>query len=194
MQEQNTPQRIAAAALKHFLSQGIKKTSMEEIAAEAGLTRMTVYRSYPDKQALTAAAFECINQVLDDVLADLQNARLGGVSSVLESLSAGMSSLPQGDLPSRLDELHKVYPNVWEAYHNRRKELIGSIFKILFSQARQSGRLREGLNQEVIQAYFMSAVVDVLQNPALISSELSAAELLETVKNIFLFGILKEEN
>jgi TetR/AcrR family transcriptional regulator, mexJK operon transcriptional repressor len=49
---------IAQAALELFLQQGYAATSMDSVAALAGVTKQTVYRYYPSKGELFTAAME----------------------------------------------------------------------------------------------------------------------------------------
>jgi TetR/AcrR family transcriptional repressor of uid operon len=42
--------RVAAAALDEFAAHGIRRTSMEDIARRAGVSRMTVFRRFASKQ------------------------------------------------------------------------------------------------------------------------------------------------
>ena len=51
---------IVQAALDLFLQQGYAATSMDSVADLAGVTKQTVYRYYPSKDALFAAAMEKI--------------------------------------------------------------------------------------------------------------------------------------
>ena len=44
--------RVAAAALDEFAEHGIRRTSMEDIARRAGVSRMTVFRRFASKQRL----------------------------------------------------------------------------------------------------------------------------------------------
>ena len=46
-------------------------------------------------------------------------------------------------------------------------------------------------NQDVLRAVFWSAVIGLIENPALISSNVSLAEVLNTVQQVFRYGILK---
>ena len=52
---------VVAAARTLFLRQGYGGTTMEQIAAEAGLTKRTLYNNYGDKQAL-------FTQIVSDVI------------------------------------------------------------------------------------------------------------------------------
>jgi TetR/AcrR family transcriptional regulator, repressor for uid operon len=44
--------RVAAAALDEFAEHGIRRTSMEDVAHRAGVSRMTVFRRFASKQRL----------------------------------------------------------------------------------------------------------------------------------------------
>ncbi len=44
--------RVAAAALDEFAEHGIRRTSMEDVARSAGVSRMTVFRRFASKQRL----------------------------------------------------------------------------------------------------------------------------------------------
>jgi AcrR family transcriptional regulator len=47
-----TAERIVAAALAQFEESGIRRSSVEEIARRAGVSRITVYRRFPQKERL----------------------------------------------------------------------------------------------------------------------------------------------
>src|SRR4029077_20683382 len=44
--------RVAAAALAEFAEHGIRRTSMEDVARRADVSRMTVFRRFENKQGL----------------------------------------------------------------------------------------------------------------------------------------------
>lgn len=53
--ELTTAQRIADAARDLFVRHGVRATTVDQIAAAAGCSRMTVYRHYPGKRTLLRA-------------------------------------------------------------------------------------------------------------------------------------------
>lgn len=188
----DAPARLVAAALQLFLVQGIKKTSMDEVAAQAGLTRITAYRYFADRQDLVRAAFWQIVAALEQTLAEIEAAGEGSIEAHLATLVERLSGLGRGDLPSRLEELARLYPDLHAEFHQARRAAIQGIFEHLFSAAERQGRLRPGLNRAVVQAYFSTAVVNVLADPQLVASGLAPAEIFATVQAIFLHGILSE--
>ncbi len=52
-----TDQRIADAVVAELLATPLRKLSVEDVAQRAGVTRMTVYRRFGDRQALIDATF-----------------------------------------------------------------------------------------------------------------------------------------
>lgn len=80
------PQRILAAAEECFARYGFQKTSMEDIAREAGLSRRSVYRHFPDKSALfNEVATGRTRIFLDEILRS--TAELSGLSAQIEEVA-----------------------------------------------------------------------------------------------------------
>ncbi len=185
-------ERIILAALQLFLKQGIKKTAVSEVAKQAGVTRVTAYRYFGDKRSLVYAAFMRLVAVFQQAQAAIAEDRGEEFNSYLDVIGRGLAALPQGDLPTRLDELKRLYPDIAAEFHETRLRVVKNIFDRLFSVGRAKGLLQEGLNQEIVEVVFLEAATNALENPRLIAQNLSHTEIYNTVKKIFLYGILKE--
>ncbi len=76
---QRTEQRLLDAAADLFLRYGVAKTSMDEIARAAGVSKATLYRYWPSKDALFETLFfRELRAVNDEFLARLETDPLGG--------------------------------------------------------------------------------------------------------------------
>jgi AcrR family transcriptional regulator len=184
--------KILSAALNLLLQQGIKKTTLGEVAYQAGVTRVTVYRYFADKRTLVHDSLMTIPAALTKLDSVMTGEGHHDVDSDLARLADAFASFPSGDLPSLLDETRRLYPDIWKEFHCRRTAAIQAIFDLLFANLTSAGKLRPGLNRAIVQAFFMSSVVKVLDDPSLVSMGLSASEVFDTVKTIFLHGVLKE--
>ena len=67
---------ILGAAKRLFTTQGFDGTSMDAIAAAAGVSKLTVYSHYQDKERLFTAAVECVCQ--EQMPPEIFNADLKG--------------------------------------------------------------------------------------------------------------------
>src|SRR5690606_40902510 len=69
---------ILEAAKRMFTLHGYERTSMDLIASEAGVSKLTVYSHFGDKDALFAAAVKshCETQLPDALFEDRKSTRL----------------------------------------------------------------------------------------------------------------------
>lgn len=89
--------QILDAAFEKFLAYGVAKTSMADIAREAGVSRPALYLHYANKEAIFSA---CIERILDSATtAALQS--LQGPGSIAERLD-GYLQRSIGDLTEKL--------------------------------------------------------------------------------------------
>ncbi|MDA8092901.1 MAG: TetR/AcrR family transcriptional regulator [Betaproteobacteria bacterium] len=65
--------RVLEAASGQFMRQGFDKTSMDAVAQASGVSKVTIYRYFPTKEALFEA---CIGSRTDTVFSDLSPAEL----------------------------------------------------------------------------------------------------------------------
>jgi AcrR family transcriptional regulator len=55
--DEKTKEKIIHSVYTLMMERGISKTSLNEVAFHAGVSRVTVYRYFKDKEALVRAAF-----------------------------------------------------------------------------------------------------------------------------------------
>ncbi len=87
---------ILAAAEQLYLRYGIRRTSMDDVAREAGIAKGTIYLYYDSKETLNAAVVE---KVCADILADGRRA-LGEPGTLVQRLVAFLDAWK--GKPSRL--------------------------------------------------------------------------------------------
>lgn len=187
--EEDTKSKIILAALELFSEQGIKKTTIEEIARHAGLTRVTVYRYFADKQQLVHEVFLRVEQVFQNGLAELEQNSESNWENVLAQIGEGLTLLPMGDVFAQFNEIKWLYPDVYHSIQEVRETTLTGIFEHLLDQ----DLLRPGLSRPVVQAIFWELIINCFDNPRFASLSLSNAELYHVVTNIFLHGIFKNQ-
>ena len=70
--------------------------------------------------------------------------------------------------------------------------LIATLFRQVLIAAKREGALRSDLNMHVVRAVFQAAVMRLIENPGLISSNVSLSEVFATVTSVFRHGILRQ--
>jgi AcrR family transcriptional regulator len=190
---EDTRERILMAALKLFLERGIARTSVSDVAYQAAVTRVTVYRYFTDKRDLVRAAFLRVEGVFQDGLARLKSDDPQNWQEIMNQIGDELSRLPPGDAYARAEELKRVYPDVAEEIQGVRVETLNAMFDQFYDMAERRDLLRPGLNRTILQAIFWELIINFFDNPRFKSFGLSDAELYRTMNQIFLYGIFKQK-
>lgn len=110
-------ERIVEMANHFFRERGIKGLKMDELAAQLGISKRTLYEVFEDKETLLVA---CIGQnqrnaelYMQEVLATSQNV----LEVILRAYKRSIE-LAQKTTPKFLEEIHK-YPKAYEVMINR---------------------------------------------------------------------------
>jgi len=191
--EERTREKIIFSALRLFSEIGISKTSMNDVAFQAGVTRVTVYRYFADKRALVREVFLRVERVFQEGLATLGQNPEANWKTVLDQIGEELSALPKGDAFARANELKRLYPDIYSELQNVRESTLNGLFDRFFAVAESRGLLRSGLNRPVTQGIFWELIINFFDNPRFASFGLSDVELFRIMTDILLHGILKDE-
>jgi len=110
--ESDKQEQILSAARRLMLRQGLRATSMEAIAAEARVAKPTLYKYFPDKNAV----FEAIVARLMVALHQGVEAALQGEGTVVTRLTAALGAKYQA-----IDSLLEGSPHADELYDEHEK-------------------------------------------------------------------------
>jgi AcrR family transcriptional regulator len=184
--------RITDAALKLLLARGIQKMSLADVAFEAGVTRVTVYRYCGDKKGLIGLVFQRIVSFFRKAAEGADTDSIEAIDGRLQELGRELALLPKEHLLARFEEIKRVYPEVYAEFRANQREAVDRIFYRVLAAATREQSLREEVNLEVLRAIFWASAVGLIENPALISANVSLAEIFTTVSEVFRHGVLKE--
>jgi len=123
---QQTRQRIVAAAAEVILQQGVARTTLDDVRAEAGVSSSQIYHYFADKEALVRAVVDYRAQMVVGEIHEPALAAIDGIDGlrawrdVIVSIQAAADcrgGCPLGSLGSELAELdHGVRRDVAAGY------------------------------------------------------------------------------
>ncbi len=133
-----------AAALQSFLDKGYAATSIEAIARDAGVAKITIYRQFENKPALFS---EVVHRAMGDARSTMQASVLQPEADVREVLLDVVERMYMGATePQRLALLRLViaeavrFPELAKALYAEHSYVIGPVIEFL-EQAHRDGRL-----------------------------------------------------
>lgn len=194
MSVDTTAERIILSALKIFLQQGVRRSSLTEIAFEAGVTRITVYRYFGEKQGLVEAVCRHVACIFRRVAEGSPSDSTIQIDARLKRLGEELGQLPRGNLLAHFEEIRRLYPTAYEEFRAAREIALDRVFEQALAAATREDTIREGINLQVVKAMFWTSVVGLIENPTLIAAGIPLAELCETVTAVLRHGILRSSD
>ena len=182
--------RIVAGARRYFFSHGFRGVTMDDLAAELGMSKKSLYAHFDTKMALLHAVM-C--DKMNAVEADLERALSEGAddfSSHLQALLSCMRTHTEEIGESYVRDVRREAPELFAVVQKRRRELIQRIFGKLLEDGRKSGMIRADI-PTVMMIEMLLGAVDSVVNPAKMGELESTPKVaFNQIITIFLEGVL----
>lgn len=186
-------QRIVEAARGLFLERGFLRTTSDDIAAELGISKATLYRTFPAKEEILRRA---VRGIMDDMIARierlLRDDSLGFVEKMVALLSFVGSQLARFE-PVLIRDLQRSVPAVWREIEDFRREKIYRNFKVILEAGRREGFFRGDVDLDLLLEMFVGLVQESINPSAILRSGRSPAETFGSVVKVFFQGILTDK-
>ena len=153
------------AARAHFFAHGFRGVTMDDLAAELGMSKKTLYSQFPSKtellRAVLLAKFRSVETDLEAVVTDSAD----DASASLHRLLACMQRHTAEIQPPFVRDIRRETPELFQLIEERRRDMIQHYFGKIFDQGRKAGIVRKDLSSELIVEILLGAVQAVM-NPA----------------------------
>jgi AcrR family transcriptional regulator len=183
--------RIVAAARRHFLAHGFRGVTMDDLAQELGMSKKTLYATFPSKIDLVRAVlldkFRSIEADLDRVSSKSPNAL-----ATLHDLLACVQQHAAEIQPPFVRDIRRDAPEIFELVQSRRRAVIQRYFGKLFDNGRRAGIFRKDISTRMMIEILLS-VTEALVNPAKMAElELTPKAGFSVIIRVILEGVLTD--
>jgi AcrR family transcriptional regulator len=134
-----TDERITAAAAALLLQHGFDRTTVDDVAARAGVGKATVYRRWPSKEDLAVAAMETLysTEIPEPDTGSIRSDLLESYRSVLAFVNS-----PDGSVFLRMSIAESVRDDRIAALHRASTERREAFSRETFERAVERGEVR----------------------------------------------------
>jgi TetR/AcrR family transcriptional regulator, cholesterol catabolism regulator len=144
--------QILEIAERLFMRYGLKSVSMDDVAAEAGISKKTLYQLVPSKGELIDRIIESHVCSETDMIEELRANAVDALEEMLAISDMITETLGQMS-PALLFDLRKYYRKSWEKINNLQR---GHIYEVVHSN------LESGIRQGLYRPDLDTAVVAIL--------------------------------
>jgi len=158
-------QRIVTAARQHFFAHGLRSVTMDDVAAELGMSKKTLYAEFPSKRDLLRAVLLDKFRSLEADLEAIRQQRPGSALAELQQLLSCMQRHTEEIQPPFVRDIRRESPELFSLVEGRRRELIQGYFGRIFDEGRDEKIIRSDISTEMILEILLGAVQSIM-NPA----------------------------
>jgi AcrR family transcriptional regulator len=191
--ENSIAQRIVGAARRHYFAHGFRTVTMDDLAEELGMSKKTLYGSFPSKLDLLRAVlldkFRSVESDLDRVMASASKDVLGA----LQELLACMQRHTEEIQPPFVRDIRREAPEMFQIIQTRRRELIQHYFGKLFEDGRRAGIIRKDMSTRLMIEILVGATEAIMNPTKMAELGLTPATGYVNIITVILEGILTEK-
>jgi AcrR family transcriptional regulator len=185
--------KIVAAARRHFLQHGFRGVTMDDLAAETGMSKKTLYVHFRSKQDLLAAVIENKIGELEAQMDGLRGEAPADFADTLHRLLACMQAHATEISPTFIRDLLRETPEFAGMVKARRKKLIGRTFGRILQQGQAAQSVRNDIPVDLLVGILLSTVEAVVTPEKMAEEGVRPAKLLANILSVFLEGVLTEK-
>lgn len=185
-------QRVVTAARHQFMRHGFRHVTMDELAAELGMSKKTLYACFPSKAALLEAVlldkFRNVEADLDGITSDCSS----DVLSALHRLLACMQRHTEEIQPSFVRDMRRESPELFKIVETRRRDVIQRHFGKILGEGRRAGLIRKDIPAILIMEILLGAVQTIMNPPKMAELALTPKTGYATIMKVVLEGVMTE--
>lgn len=181
----NKKDAITDAARELFCARGIQAVSIKEIAAAAGVSQVSIYNYFGDKNALAKATFAAI---IDDAVSSYQ-AIMQSDLSFDEKMNAVMAH--KGDLAEKIAASH-LGEQAWDDASLRQlfresvREQAVNLYRDFIELGKKEGKIDSAIPTEAAVQYIELSLA-MFQQPGFLGTD---AAYKTGMMHLFLYGLM----
>jgi len=184
--------RIVTRAREHFFAHGFRGVTMDDLAAELGMSKKTLYAHFPGKSALLEAVLLAKFTEVEADLAGVTSRPTAPFPTALHDLLTVMQRHTLEIQPPFVRDMQRESPETFRLVETRRRELIGRHFGKLFEQGRKAGVIRKDLPAQLIIELLLGAVGAIMNPPKMQELGLTPTAGFSAIIDIVIRGIVTE--
>lgn len=153
-----TKQRILLKTHELFFKYGIRSVSMDDIAAQLGMSKKTLYLSYSDKEELVAEVFSKVIEGNKYRCCTDRERALDPIHEIFLAFDMVQEMFSNMN-PAVLYDLEKYHPNVFTKMHEFKYGFLYQMIKSNLEKGKKEELYREDIDVEVITKYRIESIM-----------------------------------
>jgi len=181
-------ERILVKANELFNRYGIRSVSMDDIAAQLGMSKKTLYHYYADKDELVNAVFDILLDQNRNQCMACAKAGENAIHEVFLSFDMFRDLLAVMN-PALIFDMQKYHPTAYRKFQEFRSGFLYKMIRNNLERGIQEDIYRPEIDTDVLTRYRLYTVLLSLDSEVFPSNRTNLVRIEEALMDVFLFGI-----
>jgi AcrR family transcriptional regulator len=182
--------RIVRQAREHFFEHGYCQCTMDDLAAELGMSKKTLYVYFPSKAALMAAVIDDLGREIRASAEALFTNRQLNFAEKLRGFAEGMMERLTKTNPRLLRDLQRFAPDLHRQAAEMREKNIPYIFGRFIEEGQLAGMVRPDIDAPFAVQFFLQAMQGLAQPATMERLGLNPRDIAPRAIGLFFGGLL----
>lgn len=181
--------RITAAARSHFLRHGFRAVSMDDLAAEMGMSKKSLYVHFENKRGLLEAVISRKLGDLEAVMDAVPSGKPEQFGATLHRLLTCLRQQAEEISPAFARDLSREEPALFERIKTKRREVIERTFSRILQVGQKAKLIRRDIPGDIL-VEMLVGLADAVAVPEKVAARgMAPGEMLTFVLKVFLEGV-----
>ena len=184
----DTALSIIQNATQLFLTRGFKSVTMDDLAAEMGISKKTIYVNFRNKSDLVKAVAEHLFEVISSGIDEIRTQNLNPIEELFVINDFVLVNLKnEGSSPQY--QLQKYYPKIHENFSERQFTVAHECILENLKTGVKLGLFKKNINIEIISRIYFLIITGTKNQELFPNKEFPVHELIPTYLEYHIRGI-----
>ena len=185
-------ERILVKSHELFNRYGIRSVSMDDIAAQLGMSKKTLYQYYTDKDELVNAVFDIVLTTNKRQCVDCTNKGENAIHEVFLSFDMVEEMLKTMN-PSVLFDMQKYHPSAFRKFDDFRNGFLYRVIKVNLERGIREELYRQELDTDILSRYRLHSELLSFDPEVFPTSKNNLVYIEQQLLEAFLYGIATQK-
>lgn len=181
-------ERIRQKADELFRRYGIRSVTMDEIAAQLGISKKTIYQFYADKDQLVEAVAQDEIRHSQECCQRDQSASANAIEEIFRVMEFVETTFRNMN-PSMLYDLEKYHPSGYKKFLEHKNRFLYDMVRTNLERGIREELYRPEIKVEIITRFRLESMMLALNTDLFPPSKFNQVELQREIMEHFLYGV-----
>lgn len=147
--------KILQKSADMFLNLGFKSVTMDDIAADLGMSKKTIYSHFSTKKKLVEASTFYVLEKVNETICSIIDANYDPIEETF-TIKSMINNLLKNEKSSPSYQLQKYYPKIFKQVNDQQFEAVKSCIMENLKRGIEDGYYREDIDIDLITRFYFS--------------------------------------